>query len=159
MLIVLEGCDGSGKTTLAKLLADVSGGRIIHCTKDTPNDFHFFKGLIEIAKDSPVDIIADRWCYGQFVYQDFDERPLNGEDYDCYQALLEIEGLMLKNNAKVVFVDAPSEVIAKRLAQRDETLINGLTIDEVRKRFRDIQKNSLLTWIEYNTGGTDNGTV
>ena len=39
MKIILEGCDGTGKTTLAKLLAEKYGLDICHCTAEDPKDF------------------------------------------------------------------------------------------------------------------------
>ena len=40
MLFVLEGCDGSGKTTVAKHLKNIlPAAEIVHCTTDTPNDY------------------------------------------------------------------------------------------------------------------------
>ena len=66
MLIVLEGCDGSGKTTVARNLQNIlPDAEIIHCTRETPNDYSFFWHLIQASKDR--HIIADRFCYGQFV--------------------------------------------------------------------------------------------
>lgn len=153
MLIVLEGCDGTGKTTLAKLLSAVLNAEIIHCSTRTKNDLNFFCDIIDAAKTK--NIIADRFCYGQFVYQAENERPLNGVGlgYTAEDALNTLELKLLKSGAKIILVDAPTEVIEKRLATRNETLINGLTIDMVREEFRKLKNNSLLTWAEYSTGG------
>lgn len=62
MLIVLEGCDGSGKTTLAKMLATLFDASIVHCTTKTPNDYEYFRRIIESSKTK--NIIADRFAMG-----------------------------------------------------------------------------------------------
>ena len=151
MLIALEGCDGSGKTTLAKQLATLLNADIIHCSTHTPNDFSFFRDLLEQAEHR--HIIADRWCYGQFVYQEEDDRPLGDSNYYAEDRLRTLENIMLKKGAKVIFVTAPDEVIKKRLGARAETPINGLTVEEIQERFRTVKSQSLLNWLEYNTGG------
>lgn len=46
MKIILEGADGTGKTTLAKILAERYGLDICHCTQDDPNDFIFYQQSI-----------------------------------------------------------------------------------------------------------------
>lgn len=127
MLIILEGCDGTGKTTLAHQLKTVLGGQIVHCTTKTPNDYDFFHAIIEASKTQHV--IADRFMYGQFVYQNQNERKLT------LKQLHTLEAECLQAGAKVVHVKADNWVIEKRLKARGETLINGLTIDEVVKRF------------------------
>ena len=43
MRIILEGCDGTGKTTLANILAFKYGLDICHCTASDPSDFQFYK--------------------------------------------------------------------------------------------------------------------
>ena len=51
MLIVLEGCDGTGKSSIAKLIqAVIPDAEVIHCTAETPNDFKFFSKLIDIGQ-------------------------------------------------------------------------------------------------------------
>lgn len=153
MLIVLEGCDGTGKTTLATLLSKLMNAEIIHCSTHTPNTYKFFHNLIEFSKEK--NIIADRWCYGQFVYQAEEERPLR--DYSQKAAseynLRILEEEMLEAGAKVILVKATPEVIRKRLEARGETLINGLTVEEVSQKFETVKNESMLTWLEYSTGG------
>lgn len=149
MLIVLEGCDGVGKTTIAKSLALLLDAEIVHCSSKTKNDFRFFFGLIEASKNR--NIIADRFCYGQFVYQKSEDRPLRD-----YHTLNTLETELLKNGAKVVYVQAPPEEIKGRLSSRGEVLINGLTVEAVCDRFETLFKehsilgDSVIVW---NTGG------
>ena len=136
MLVVLEGCDGTGKTTLATRLAKVLNGEIIHCNTKTPNDYSFFEALILASKDK--NIIADRFCYGQFVYQEEADRKLTKEQ------LYELEVLMLRENAKVIWVDAKLETIEERLDSREEKLINGLTPAQVCDRYSELFGDSIL---------------
>ena len=151
MLYILEGCDGSGKTTLAKCLATLLDAEIIHCSTHTVNDITFFNKIVEAARNR--NIVADRFCYGQFVYQTEEERPLKGTYFNSEQALQSLEMTFLQNKVKVILVDAPTSIIEERLKQRNETLINGLSVSEVQHRFRELKRKSLLTWLEYNTGG------
>lgn len=146
MLYVLEGCDGSGKTTLAKQLSKLLDADIIHCSQHTPNNYNFFDNIITASHNK--NIIADRFCYGQFVYQSDGDRPLGD-----ISTLNVLETRLLKENAKVIYVSAPDEVIKERLAMRGESLINGLTVEEIRIKFSAVRKLSLLTWLDYNTGG------
>lgn len=146
MLYILEGCDGSGKTTLAKFLSKILDAEIVHCNQHTPNDLLFFNNIINEARSK--NIIADRFCYGQFVYQEEKDRPLK-----TLNNLYTLETAMLHAGVKVILVTATNEIIRQRLSERNETLINGLTIAEVKIRFDEIRKKSLLTWSEYSTGG------
>ena len=149
MLVVLEGCDGSGKSTLARQLAMLLNAEIIHCTSRTPNDKKFFEGIIEASKTR--NIIADRFCYGQYVYQEKKDRPLGN-----YGDLNYLETKMLEAGAKVVHVGAPIEEIERRLEERGEKLINGLNVGEVIRKFEEVfESHSILgdNILRWNTGG------
>lgn len=150
MLIVLEGCDGAGKTELANFLAKVLDAEIVHCSTHTANNFNFFNEILYAARDK--NIIADRFCYGQFVYQNDDNRPLADEHGSAETNLGILEIRMLQSNAKVIYVTAPVDVIEERLKARGEELINGLTVEEILDRYDTIIHNSLLPWTVYNTG-------
>ena len=160
MLYALEGCDGTGKTTLATFLSKLLDAEIVHCSTHTPNTYGFFVDLIESAKDR--NIIADRWCYGQFVYQEEQDRPIKqGMSLISYpkashERLADLEVRMLQNQVKVILVDAPTDVIKQRLEARQEKPINNLTVEQIQQKFYELKRNSLLTWIDYNTGGQVN---
>ena len=79
------------------------------------------------------NVIADRFCYGQFVYQEEKERPLGS-----IKNLHKLEVEMMAFSAKVIYVTADKKDIEERLSDRGETLINGLTISEVKGRFESI---------------------
>lgn len=134
MLIVLEGADGVGKTTLAKQLAELLQGIVIHCTAETPNDKEFFMELIKLS-DNRV-LIADRFCYGQFVYQADYERNLT--DRDLYD--LELE--MLRRHAKVIHVTAAEETVKARLEARGEK--TQKPIPELLDKFEQVFNHSML---------------
>lgn len=155
MLVVLEGCDGAGKTELATFLSKVLKADIIHCSTHTPNDFGFFHDIIEAAKGKK-NVIADRFCYGQFIYQEPDQRPLKDSMFTAEESLYNLETMMLANKAKMIYVTAPADVIKARLLARGETLLNGLTVEEVLNRYDDVIHKSMLPWIVYNTGGERN---
>lgn len=139
MLVVLEGCDGTGKTTLAKFLSKLLNADIVHCTAETPNDYDFFNDIISAAMTR--NIIADRFCYGQFVYQKEEERHITREE------LHRLEARMLDADGKVVLVTAPEELVMRRLEARGET--TRIRVPELLTRFEWLMEESILPVIQY----------
>ncbi len=135
MLIVLEGCDGTGKTTLANKLALILGAEIIHCTTKTPNTAWFFENIIEMSKTR--NIIADRFCYGQFVYQEPEERKVTKDE------LYTLELDMMNAGARVIYVDASEADIKKRLNARGE--VTTKPIGYIREKYESLWKESILS--------------
>lgn len=71
MRIILEGCDGTGKTTLAKILAERYKLDICHCTQRDAADYDFY--FQTLRKE---DVIWDRHTLGELIYPDiFDRKP------------------------------------------------------------------------------------
>lgn len=142
MLIVLEGCDGTGKTSIAKLIqAVMPGAEIIHCTAETPNDFKFFSKLIDIG--SYKHIILDRGMYGQFVYQSPEDRKLSNKQ------LRALELNMIRTGAKVVHVTAMKQTVEDRLNNRSEVPMH--TVSVLLSRFDDLFEKSLMPVITVDT--------
>ena len=63
MKIILEGVDGAGKTTLAKILAEKYGLDICHCTQHDPADFNFYKETLR-----KENVVWDRHTVGELIY-------------------------------------------------------------------------------------------
>lgn len=141
MLIVLEGIDGVGKTTLANLLSKTYDAGIIHATRETPNDWAWFNELMDLAKDR--NIIMDRSFWGQFVYQDSEERKLNWEQ------LHELEHRLEQEDGKLIYVTANTSDILERLKGRAETLSRPL--DLLKERYEAVILLSECPVIIYNT--------
>lgn len=143
MLIILEGCDGAGKSTVAKKLAKILNARIIHCNAKSNNDYEFFSNIINASYTE--NIIADRFMYGQFVYQKPEDRHLTEQD------LYRLETQVLSAKGAVINVTANQETIKDRLGLRGETIINGLTVKEVCNAYKILFKNSILPVQEWCT--------
>ena len=142
MLIVLEGCDGTGKSSIAKLIQAVMlDAEIIHCTAETPNDFKFFSKLIDIGQYR--NIILDRGMYGQFVYQSPEDRKLS------HKQLRSLEMRMLSTGAKVVHVTAMQQTVEDRLNNRSEVPMH--TVSVLLSRIDDLFEKSLMPVITVDT--------
>lgn len=157
MLIVLEGCDATGKTTLANMLANLMNGTVVHCTAETPNTYGFFESLIYAAENK--NIICDRFCYGQFVYQDEGDRPLakwrmhpidEGESYvdDSWGALRCLEMDMLRHDVKVIYTYANPQTIYDRMTNRGES---PKDVGRILSGYEDLWSRTLIQPILFRT--------
>lgn len=141
MMFVLEGIDGVGKTTLANLLSKTYNAGIIHATRDTPNDWAWFNELMDLAKDR--NIIMDRSFWGQFVYQDPEERKLSWEQ------LHELEHRLDQEGGKIIYVTATNEDIQSRLGARAEILSRPLEV--LKERYEAVILLAECQVVTYNT--------
>lgn len=141
MLIVLEGVDGAGKTTLANILAKTYNAGIIHATRETPNNWAWFNELMDVARDR--NVIMDRSFWGQFVYQDPEERKLSWEQ------LHELEHRLEQEDGKLIYVTADDEDILKRLSDRAEDLSRPLKT--LKARYETVILSAECQVIIYNT--------
>lgn len=109
MKIILEGCDGTGKTTLAKILADRYGLDICHCTQHDPSDYNFYCQTLR-----KENVIWDRHTLGELIYPVvFGRKPKIGtEDARLVMHYAKQEGV------KVFVLTADDETISRRLNER-----------------------------------------
>lgn len=109
MKIILEGCDGTGKTTLAKLLAEKYKLDICHCTQHDPKDYEFYKQTAR--KDN---VIWDRHTIGELIYPDIfgRKREVEAEDVRLILAYAREAG------AKIFVLTCDIDILKKRLLSR-----------------------------------------
>lgn len=141
MMIVLEGIDGVGKTTLANLLSKTYNAGIIHATRETPNNWAWFNELMDLAKDH--NIIMDRSFWGQFAYQEPEDRKLTWEQ------LHELEHRLHQEGGRLIYVTADPKDIASRLGARAETL--SVPLDTLQVRYLALCNMAACPVIIYNT--------
>ena len=133
MKIILEGADGTGKTTLAKLLADKYGLDICHCTQSDPADYEFYKQTAR--KDN---VVWDRHTIGELVYPKvFDRVPqIDPEEVRLVIAYAREAG------AKIFVLTADIKEVKRRLSERgteDQRILNKLEwIDEEFKWYAEM---------------------
>ena len=132
MKIILEGVDGSGKTTLAKILAFKYGLDICHCTYKDPGDYPFY--LNTARKD---DVVWDRHTIGELIYPEIFEREGQIGTEDVRLVL----GRARKNGAKIFVLTCDIETLKERIKARgteDKGIVKNLAyIDKLFKFFAE----------------------
>ena len=116
MLIIIEGCDGTGKTTLADKLAQSLGAIQIHFGAELAGNtkiFDLVDRLIEMSRTE--NIVVDRFIHGQFVYQDPGERVLSLKDLENIE-----HKLMTETHTLLFLVEADADTIMERIRERGE---------------------------------------
>lgn len=109
MKIILEGADGTGKTTLAKILADKYGLDICHCTQHDPADFNFYKETMR--KENTV---WDRHTIGELIYPIVFDRQAKVTPYEA-KAIINVAK---STGVKIFVLTCDKKTLHKRLAER-----------------------------------------
>ena len=109
MKIIIEGADGVGKTTLAKILADKYGLEIAHCTQYDASDYNFYRQTLR-----KENVVWDRHTLGELIYpRVFERRPQIGtEDARLIMHYAKEEGV------KVFVLTCDEMIIRQRLCER-----------------------------------------
>ena len=141
MKIIIEGCDGTGKTTIAKKLAKKYKCDVIHMTSKDPKDFNFYSQSLR-----KTNAIYDRNFLSEMIYPKVFKR--NGS------ALTEQEFKLLLKQARdedilIVILTASRYDISTRLNERvnepEEILKKYVWID---KQYRKMAEKYRLFLID-----------
>lgn len=145
MNIVIEGCDGTGKSTLAKFLAERFG--LFYWHESAPRSFAEYENMLRSG-----GVVFDRFCFGQFVYNEIQDRKLNDEGL---RAL--VRDIFPATNTLLIYVDCSTEEIIKRLIARGEGSKEARPemekwIKNIRGTYRAVLRESGAEYIEINGG-------
>ena len=132
MNIVIEGCDGTGKTTLAKFLAEIFG--LYYWHESAPRSLEEYHTML-----SSGGVIFDRFCLGQFVYNREEERKLSEDELKYLMS-----SIFKQTNTIMIYVDCATDVIINRLIERGEATDNDrLALTKWIKNIRGTYKSLL----------------
>lgn len=112
-VILLEGCDGVGKTTLAVALAERHGYRLVHATR-TPESVDLAERYRSILS-WPGPLVLDRSFVSELVYGPL----LHGRSRLTLDQVVDLTAAVAARTGLIVHLSAPPEVIATRLERRD----------------------------------------
>lgn len=119
MVIVIDGPDGSGKTTLAKKLADITGYTYAHFSYPT-SDWER-KQMVDKYKEmiKRSCVIFDRSWYSEMVYGPI----MRGESCVSRVDMQDLELLLAKYGGIIIYCTDHPEVLWQRATSRGEDYI------------------------------------
>lgn len=120
MIIIIEGPDGSGKTTLANQMSMQTGYPIMHRSKPETKEEKeaMYKEYAALAS-SKRNIILDRCWYSEMVYGNV----MRDESVIDFYEMYDLEQLVANGGGMVIYCTGQPHVLYKRAKQRGEDYI------------------------------------
>lgn len=136
MIIILEGPDGSGKTTLAEKLQKQTGYQLLHRVqpKTEEDKQRMMDEYVQVLRTGK-NCILDRSWYSEMVYGPI----MRDHSVICYPQMYELERLAAKYGGLIIHCTAPENVLWKRCLRRGEDYITDRdTFHKICKGFDEI---------------------
>lgn len=120
MIIIIEGPDGSGKTTLAEILSRQTGFPVVHRTqpKSEEEKAKMMDGYVDAIKKGK-NIIFDRCWYSEMAYGPI----MRDKSVISYPEMYELEQLLTKRGALIIYCTDKPETLWYRCSKRGEDYI------------------------------------
>lgn len=120
MIIIIEGPDGSGKTTLAETLSRQTGFPVVHRTqpKSEEEKAKMMDGYVDAIKKGK-NIIFDRCWYSEMAYGPI----MRDKSVISYPEMYELEQLLTKRGALIIYCIDKPETLWYRCSKRGEDYI------------------------------------
>lgn len=136
MIIILEGPDGSGKTTLANKLAQQTGYTLLHRSqpKTEEDKKRMMDEYMQVIK-SGKSCIFDRCWYSEMVYGPV----MRDASVISYPQMFELERRLLKNGAIIIHCTGPLTTLWRRCQTRGEDyIVDKKTFDQIYYGYYDL---------------------
>jgi hypothetical protein len=150
MLIIIEGCDNTGKSTLAKHLMDVFSLQYVHCNKPQGKTRkEILAEYLSLYDGIRFPTVVDRGHFGEFVYSNLWRKGclLTPSDYELIDNFIKDKfGFAVVIHAKANFSD-----IVDRCRINKEQLLSIHDIEKCCNMFDFIMGISKIPVIEYNS--------
>ena len=132
-VIILEGCDGSGKTFLANWLHDTHGYDIVKTGPPPPTGSVtvMYLDALTSAVKRPGHTVFDRLHTGEAIYGPI----LRGEDRIGPEGMAVMERVIARHGIKLIICSPPWETLVAGWRSKDDLLKNEATLRTVRERY------------------------
>lgn len=145
MLLLVEGPDGAGKSTLVRQLAKaLPNAEVLH--RGPPKGHlldEYEKPLLDYMPGSGRNIICDRWHLGEWIYP----LVLHRDSSATYVLKHHIEMFLRARGAVVVYVTQPLTVLMSRLEERGDDLIEVRHLRTLRALYEKVIGETSLPMI------------
>lgn len=143
MNIVIEGCDGSGKSTIARFLCEKLGMYYWH--ESSPRSKTEYEQML-----APGGVVFDRFCLGQFIYNKKEDRKLTREELKDL-----LHSTFKQTNTLLIYVNCATSIILKRLLERGECPKDSVPeverwIKNIRGGYRQLLQEMEADYLEIN---------
>lgn len=126
-LIILEGENKCGKTTIANLLVEKHGFKYLKCSQPKGDPYEEYMNILKKIERKQQDTVIDRFIYGELVYGPI-YRGKSGLDMVKLRNL-ELKARSVADKVSLIYCfDEPSE-IAKRFKEEKEEFATVKNID------------------------------
>ena len=138
-VIIIEGCDKTGKTTLANKLSSQLGYEIVKCGQPIGDPYEeYVNKLLEHDK-----IIFDRFLYGELVYGPLYRKKSQLSDTQIYN----LELLLRARDATLIHCKAEKSFIEKKFKSENEDFVQVKDIDKILSSYDNVIKQSRIKTI------------
>lgn len=136
MIFILEGADGSGKTTLANQLHRQTGFPVIHRTKpkDNAEKAMMMDTYLHAVRKTKKGIF-DRCWYSEMVYGPI----MRGASCISFSQMYALERQLVKNGAVIIHCTGPKHVLWDRCQTRGEDyIVDRHKFDQIYDTFEEL---------------------
>lgn len=131
MIIILEGPDGAGKSTIVdELRARLPDARALHCGPLDGDPFVEYEGGLR-SWDGYQPIICDRWHLGELIYGPM----FRGESKLDAVGRWHVENYLAARGALQVIILPELSIVMDRLARRGDDMVSLEQISEIHSRY------------------------
>lgn len=153
MIVLIEGADCVGKSTLCSAVAEMLGGaEIIHCEKPKlPPVREYFELINSLCSD--MNYVIDRAWLSEIVYSQLWRGGRSIGDFDL--RFLE-RFAMSKHRCAAIHAFADEATVIDRMRRRGEKLLSENQVHDCLALFRDVfYKDTALTQFNYDSSRWD----
>lgn len=147
-ILLFEGCDASGKSTIQEIMKEIiRHAFIVHTSAPTKgNSKEYFytvlDKLVELMDVMNQPLFFDRFHIGELVYGSI-FRP-ETIDKVVEEKMYQLENELLKREVKMIYVTASPEVITKRIQKRGDWYVETSDIQVILDKYEEALQKSKL---------------